>query len=1403
MSNERNLISDQVITNRAPVRNQDNKHAKKASDGTMSFMVWSITGTALAACSGPIFGDGTSIGGGGGRSGGNGGIPAPENGASALIGDTQFGSVPEAGGVYIRPEVQNEAGDVQAAEIMFRRGALPDGTGDARLSEASTADQLGAPDTPTGADAPADFMATQTVGSAIFYFVSFANLERLVLDPDNNYEGTERNFQIRFLAYDGVDGTFTSDIAMATLADARTLNVVFEAVDDPATGIELVGGVQTETSIDEDGSIDRTKIADLTFTDADRGSPGQLEIVATDGSLSPADAAAIVDMFELGDDDTAIYLKEGTSLDHETLDTLNVRVQRVNDPDTATDETTIGVNISVAVANVEPGGFGVEVDDPATGIALASSPTPMQSVPEDPDNVNPGRTTRIDIATLELTGDLDGGDSGTLEIAELVGTHHMMFDLDGNVLYIKADARLDYETLTTLNVRVQLQEDTSVFLDVPVTVTDVVEGIPIMEDGDNAPIETSRFGTVPADGGIYIQAEVENEDGTAQGATIMFREGLLPNNTPGVTLATRLAGTGLGTLASEPADFMNTVDVEGKTFYFVTQANLVRLLLNPNEDHDVSGAFQIRYLVYDGAADTYTDVIDPATLASASTVPVAFEAVDDPVTAITIDGTQDLTTIAETVGSAVTTLMKVADINFADDDETPSTAVELAGTHAALFMLDVDGTVLNLRADQRIDFEALTTGDEKLEVRVQRVDDPETTTVDESTTIGVNIEVMVTDEVEVNAEPSLILLLDRTDTIANDGTGTAATATLTFIDIESDRADLAIRGAAMGGTTEPTAPAYADAGADLMFDSTDADATVAGTYGIFTITRDDTAGTLVVTYQLNATPHADVAGLVTGAELFEKLTVYVHDGDDPSVPQEFVVTIEGPAANSVPTATGDGTATVANDEAGTIETTISFGDTDSENDDLAIRAVASGGADVPATPMYDSNVPLIVQGTDAMVAGEYGMFTISRSNADDELTVTYDLTEGHDDVTGAGDDLFEKLTVYVHDGDDPSAAQDFVVTINKPSPVQNGFYHLPAMGEIPVVEGATSYSITTSNRAVPGLASDRVTEETSGLFFRVEIEEDAGGGAWTWSAIPTEALRIFNSATDTTDREFWVHAHSGPGDGDNLMEVGQRIEVLFNRVDIIAEANPDVTSSHYRAIPTDGISNAGTGQNELFIGTEPDTVAGTTGDDVFRNTGGGTDVIFARGGDDTFNLGRNHSDVIYHRFSSSGTDWTNTDGGDTISNYVRSGANVANDTFIFVDTDTTDVAIKDDFMGNNNIRFYATLTGTDADLKISQFEIRFVDPDNPDDPAESTITIIYNTDLQPTIGTDQAERTAFGLPDEDTVMAGIQVTAGEKEITNGTTWGHYFGETPDAFQVIDDSELPSAITNIADAVDMI
>ena len=64
-----NEIEQSSNRNLEPTPNKDNKHAKKAGDGTMTFMFWSIAGTALAACSSPIFSDVADLAGGGGSSG--------------------------------------------------------------------------------------------------------------------------------------------------------------------------------------------------------------------------------------------------------------------------------------------------------------------------------------------------------------------------------------------------------------------------------------------------------------------------------------------------------------------------------------------------------------------------------------------------------------------------------------------------------------------------------------------------------------------------------------------------------------------------------------------------------------------------------------------------------------------------------------------------------------------------------------------------------------------------------------------------------------------------------------------------------------------------------------------------------------------------------------------------------------------------------------------------------------------------------------------------------------------------------------------------------------------------------------------------------------------------------------
>ena len=330
MSNENKIISNQAITNLMPVRDQDNKHAKKASDGTMSFMLWSIAGTALAACGG---------GGGGGGGGGSSGI------------------------------------------------------------------RTDPPPPPPPADARADARATAIALSSI----------------------------------------------VSTLAEDTTA---------------------------------RTKIADITITDRDGGSPGTLEIIVTDTRITSTDATAIVNMFQIIGTglDRDLYLRADQNLDFETLSTLPIRVQLREDP-------SVGQSVRISVTDVdETGGGGggspppggnpppPPADARATAIALSSI---VSTLAED-------TTARTKIADITIT-DRDGGSPGTLEIivtdTRITSTDATaivnMFQIIGTGLdrdlYLRADQNLDFETLSTLPIRVQLREDPSVGQSVRISVTDVDE----------------------------------------------------------------------------------------------------------------------------------------------------------------------------------------------------------------------------------------------------------------------------------------------------------------------------------------------------------------------------------------------------------------------------------------------------------------------------------------------------------------------------------------------------------------------------------------------------------------------------------------------------------------------------------------------------------------------------------------------------------------------------------------------------------------------------------------------------------------------------------------------------------------------------------------------------------------
>ena len=122
-----NEIEQSSDRNLEPTPNKDNKHAKKAGDGTMNFMFWSIAGTALAACSSPIFSDVADLAGGGG-----GGDTQSGAGAGAITNGRWAGAQ-----VYMIDEDGNRVQDGEgndlpavgysdgAGDIIFNAGMSP------------------------------------------------------------------------------------------------------------------------------------------------------------------------------------------------------------------------------------------------------------------------------------------------------------------------------------------------------------------------------------------------------------------------------------------------------------------------------------------------------------------------------------------------------------------------------------------------------------------------------------------------------------------------------------------------------------------------------------------------------------------------------------------------------------------------------------------------------------------------------------------------------------------------------------------------------------------------------------------------------------------------------------------------------------------------------------------------------------------------------------------------------------------------------------------------------------------------------------------------------------------------------------------------------------------------------
>ena len=1090
---------------------------------------------------------------------------------------------------------------------------------------------------------------------------------------------------------------------------------------------------------------------------------------------------------------------------------------------------------------VETSGFSVPTptDLPATAIALTA--TAVTTVDE-------GVSTRMKVADIVITD--DGGSPGTLE---LVGTNADLFEIDlpNRALYLKAGEMLDFETLTTLAVRVQLMGNPSVSsADLNISITNVDEG---------------EAGFRVTSDGADINAAVEGD-----------------------TLTVSLD-------ASDP-------DGDGTFTYQWMRGN-----------DQIAGATSNTYTIVradEGTAltveVTYTDAggFSEAVTPSAVAVPV-----DDLATAITLTGT--VTTLPE--GPATGSSRKVADIDITDPDGGRFGTLELAGTNADLFEFGgTDNNELHLKGTVVLDHETAPSlvvsvrlmeqtnvFSPNLTITVTNVDEGTasfsvTSSAGNATPVEGHILTAELDDSDPDGDGTFTYEWQRGDADGNNYVAIASATNMTYTIAAADVGNtlrVVVRYTDDGGTDEEvetsgfSVPAPADLevtneavrafveinGVEFRVNddsnemrrsdykiSFTASATKGASFG----SGRDTISLTIDNGNANNFSQAKIALLFDEADLTGLDVVAIileeHTGDaltetdwtgsyDLSTDRDLAVTeddtddrtaggflqVTGATDRGDYTYTGDfegkygdlkidpnGNWTYIIDNTDPLTQALNGGMSDT--DDFTVTVRETGGAMRTEEVMIRITVNGAAEAAPMPVDTGDAVFNVTSTGylnaaaANDTLTVLLSSTSDPDgigpggfryqwqrtntngdyvDIGGATNNTYtivaadegtslRVIVSYTDGGGTDEAVETSAVSVpdvpDAPVVPMNGFYHLPARGGPPAYElpdnppenSRIVYSVGNVPTA-PNFES-RVLTLTTGTGVLVTVDENTG----EWTAFPTGHITIFPSnGGEQAERNFYIHAHNVAAPSGTLgglpVPAGEnaQVEVIFNKVDIIA----DNTSSDVVDAQLTGYT--GTSANELYIGTG--------GDDNIGMTRGGTDVIFARVGADTFSLGRNDSDTIYHRFSSSDSDWTNTDGGDTISGYVRSGANVANDTFIFVDTDTT-VATEETFIAdaNNNIKFYANI-GLEGNV-LEGFEIRFVNPTTG--AEESTITINYHTALQPDI-TTAAQKEAFGI------LASV-ATAGEQEITDGTKFGHYFGDTPDAFRVIDDGDLPLAIVSI-------
>jgi hypothetical protein len=396
-----------------------------------------------------------------------------------------------------------------------------------------------------------------------------------------------------------------------TLETITSASVTIADVNDAPTALSLDN---TTTSLAEDtDTSSRIKVADITITD---------DTVGTNTiSLTGPDAAS----FEVVG--TELFLKAGTALDFETKTTYDVTVE--------VDDTSVGSTpdltqaFSLSITNVNDVPSTLSLDNTITSLAE-----------------NTDTSSRIKVADITITDDALG--TNTISLS---GTDAASFEVDGTVLYLKANTSLDHETKTSYAVTVEV-DDTTVG-----STPDLTQAFTLnVTDVNEAPTVLSLDNTTTS------LAENTDTSNRIKVADITITDDALGTNTISLTGTDaanfEVVGTELFLKAGTALDF------ETKTTYDVTVE------------------------------------VDDTTVGSTPDLTQAFSLnvtdVNEAPTALELQNT--VTTLTDDTDTSSRT--KVADIAITDDALGTNT-ISLSGTDAASF--EVDGTVLYLKANTSLD----------------------------------------------------------------------------------------------------------------------------------------------------------------------------------------------------------------------------------------------------------------------------------------------------------------------------------------------------------------------------------------------------------------------------------------------------------------------------------------------------------------------------------------------------------------------------------------------------------------------------------------------------------------------------------------------------------------------------